>query len=112
MADAKAGSASTSNTGAGAGPGGSTSAEVQAEFDALRRDIGKLTDAVARLLGESADEAKAQARERIQRTAAAAQQAANTAGARVSDFVDEKPATSLLIAFGVGLLFGSFFRRS
>lgn len=92
-------------------PGGA-SADVQAEFEALRRDIAGLTDAVARLIGESADDVKAQARERAHQTASAAQQAASAAGARVTDFVDEKPATSLLIAFGIGLLFGSFFRRS
>lgn len=104
MADAKAA--------AGATTPGSASAEVQAEFDALRRDIAKLTDAVARLVGESASEVKAETRERVQRTTAAAQQAASEAGARVTDFVEEKPTTSLLIAFGVGMLFGSFFRRS
>lgn len=104
MADAKATAGAT-------GPS-SASADVQAEFDALRRDISKLTDAVARLVGESASEVKDEARERVQRTAAAAQQAASQAGARVSDFVEEKPTTSLLIAFGVGMLFGSFFRRS
>lgn len=104
MADAKATAGATNTS--------SASADVQAEFDALRRDISKLTDAVARLVGESASEVKAETRERVQRTAAAAQQAASQAGERVSDFIEEKPTTSLLIAFGIGLLFGSFFRRS
>lgn len=90
----------------------SAGADVQAEFDALRRDIAGLTDAVARLVGESADDLKTQARDRAKRATAAAQQAASTAGTRVTDFVEEKPTTSLLIAFGVGLLFGSFVRRS
>lgn len=85
--------------------------DVQAEFDALRNDVSKLTDAVARLLNESTDDVKARARAGIQQGTAAAQQAANVAGAKVTDFVDERPATSLLIAFGAGLLFGSFFRR-
>ncbi len=31
------------------------SADVQLEFEALRRDIANLTDAVARLVGESAE---------------------------------------------------------
>lgn len=104
MADAKATAGATNTS--------SASADVQAEFDALRRDISKLTDAVARLVGESASEVKAETRERVQRTTAAAQQAASQAGERISDFVEEKPTTSLLIAFGVGMLFGSFFRRS
>ncbi|MEQ8398595.1 hypothetical protein [Thalassobaculum sp.] len=86
--------------------------DVQAEFDALRRDVANLTDAVGRLLNESSDDIKARARERVQQTATAAQQAAGAAGTKVTDFVDERPATSLLIAFGAGLLFGSFFRRS
>lgn len=96
----------------GAGAGSTASADVQAEFDALRHDVSKLTDAVTRLLGESAEEARTRARERVHQTATAAQEAASAAGHRVSDFVEEKPATSLLIAFGIGLLFGSFFRRS
>lgn len=87
-------------------------ADVQAEFDALRRDISKLSEAVARLVGETADDVGSRAREGAHRTTAAAQQAANAAGAKVSDFVEEKPTTSLLIAFGIGLLFGSFVRRS
>jgi len=87
-------------------------ADVQAEFDALRRDVSNLSEAVTRLLGETAGEARDRTRERVQKTATAAQQAANTAGTRISDFVDEKPTTSLLIAFGVGLLFGTFARRS
>ena len=88
------------------------SADVQLEFEALRRDIANLTDAVARLVGESAEEAADYARDRAHRTARSAQDTATAASAKVTDFVDEKPATSLLIAFGVGLLFGSFFRRS
>lgn len=87
-------------------------ADVQAEFDALRRDISSLSDAVSRLLGETADDARDRARDRVQKTATAAQQAASSAGTRVTDFVEEKPTTSLLIAFGVGLLFGTFARRS
>lgn len=88
-----------------------STADVQAEFDALRRDISKLSDAVSRLIGESTEEARRHARERVRQTATAAQQAASAAGHRVTDFVEEKPTTSLLIAFGVGLLFGSFIRR-
>src|SRR3546814_20618622 len=98
MADANttAGSGNTRPGSAGQGGTGQSGAgaEVQAEFDALRRDISKLTDAVARLVGESAEEDKVQAREHVQRTAAAAQQAARTAGAKVSSFDDEKPATA------------------
>ena len=86
--------------------------DVQAEFDALRRDVSKLTEAVGHLLSESTDDVKARARATIQQGATAAQQAAGVAGTKVTDFVDERPATSLLIAFGAGLLFGSFFRRS
>lgn len=88
------------------------SADVQAEFDALRRDISKLSDAVSRLIGETTDDARSRTRERAHQTAAAAQHAAREAGTRVSDFVEEKPTTSLLIAFGIGLLFGSLARRS
>ncbi len=88
------------------------SADVQVEFDALRRDIANLTEAVARLVGESADEAADYTRDRVHKTATSAKQAANVASTKVTDFVDEKPATSLLIAFGVGLLFGSVIRRS
>lgn len=93
------------------GAGGTASADVQAEFDALRRDISKLSDAVSRLVGESTGEVRDRTRERAQQAATAAQQAASAAGTKVSDFVEEKPTTSLLIAFGIGLLFGSFFRR-
>ena len=62
--------------------------------------------------GEWAGDLKTQTRDRAQRAAAAAQNAASSAGTRVTDFVEEKPTASLLIAFGVGLLFGSFVRRS
>ncbi len=88
------------------------SADVQAEFDALRRDVSSLTEAVSRLLGETADEARTRARDHVKQTAGAAKEAAGAARTRVTDFVEEKPTTSLLIAFGVGLLFGSFVRRS
>lgn len=87
-------------------------ADVQAEFDALRRDISKLSDAVARLVGDSAGDVRDRARERASQTASAAQQAVGTAGSRVAEFVEEKPTTSMLIAFGVGLLCGTFARRS
>ena len=87
-------------------------ADVQAEFDALRRDISSLTDAVSRLLGEIADDVRDRTQERVHKTATAAQQAASSVGTRVTDFVEEKPTTSLLIAFRVGLLFGTFARRS
>lgn len=88
------------------------SADVQAEFDALRRDISKLSDAVARLVGETAGEARTRARDSVNQTASAVRDAAGTAGTRVTDFVEEKPTTSLLIAFGIGMLFGTFARRS
>lgn len=88
------------------------SSDVQAEFDAVRRDIANLSDAVTTLLGETTGEAKDRVRERAKETAAAAKEAAGAAGSRVTTFVEEKPTTSLLIAFGTGLLFGSLVRRS
>lgn len=88
------------------------SAEVQAEFDAVRRDIASLSEAVSRLLGETTDEARSRVRDQVSQTTTAAREAASAAGTRVTAFVEEKPTTSLLIAFGVGLLFGTFARRS
>jgi len=86
--------------------------DVRAEYDALRRDISNLSDAVSRLLGETVDEARAKTREHAKETVAAARQAADSTGTSVSNFVDERPGTSLLIAFGAGLVFGTFLRRS
>lgn len=89
-----------------------STADVQAEFDALRQDISKLSEAVARLVGESAGDVRDRARASASQAASSAQQAAGAAGSRVTEFVEEKPTTSLLIAFGVGLLCGTFARRS
>jgi len=90
---------------------GNAGTDVQAEFEAVRRDIAKLTEALGRYVGESAEETTSRARAHVQNSATAAQHAAEAAGTKVKDFIEERPTTSLLIAFGAGLVFGSYMRR-
>ena len=75
---------------------------VKQDLSALRRDIGGLSDAVRTAGGQKGEAAYERVRERGE----ALRQQGEDVLDRVGHRIDERPTTSVLTAFGTGLLAG------
>lgn len=74
---------------------------IKADIAALRDDLGSMTSAAVR------DGAKS-----MRNATKAVRDSAATAVDQVQGFVEERPVTSILLAFGAGMLAASLLRRS
>lgn len=84
---------------------------LRADFDSLRQDVGQL---VATLKGNAGDRAEAeleQFRERLNRLAADVRTGGRERMRNVESQIEERPLTSLAMAFAVGLMLGRLFDR-
>jgi len=95
-------------------PAADLSAEVEAlkkDLGALRNDIRSLNDAVANelqaRLARAGDGVSAAARETLSSVSRAGERGYNTALQQI----EQHPITSVLLAAGIGLLIGSMLRR-
>ncbi|UYV38260.1 DUF883 domain-containing protein [Rhodobacteraceae bacterium D3-12] len=99
-----------------------TVADLSAEIETLRKDLGSLTDTIAELGKSKASALKDAASERVKSARDTAQQkgaeAAEKVGAQAqyaqtqaNEFIQQKPATAMGIAAGVGFLVGMLSTR-
>jgi len=86
---------------------------LAADLASLREDIGRLSDAVASLVRAQTDVASAAlkdamggAREQFSQAAGQAQESALGAVADLERRIEKNPLTAVLIAAGVGMVFG------
>ncbi len=76
--------------------------DLSADVQALRADLGRLKDDLRSMGGSLADDARNRARSAKD---AAADKLDGSVGA-VQNQIEDRPFTSVLIAFGVGMLLG------
>ncbi|MDZ4830537.1 MAG: hypothetical protein SGJ09_10125 [Phycisphaerae bacterium] len=74
---------------------------IKADIAALRDDLGSMTSSMLR------DGAKS-----VQSATKAVREKAASAADEVQGFIEERPLTSILIAFGAGILTATLMRRS
>lgn len=82
-------------------------ATLRDDVDALRKDLANLTEKMRGMSGERFESARAQAREAAQRVRDRGQAAVDEVGHRI----EERPLTSVAVAFGVGMLIGRLLDR-
>lgn len=85
--------------------------DVRADLDALRKDIGKLSDSLSSNLAGSAAQVAENARARAGEAVSAASDKARSGAEFVGQKVEERPVTSMAVAFGAGLLIGKLLKR-
>lgn len=81
--------------------------DIRADLDQLRADIAALASDLKGIAGRAGDEVVDGARS----AARQAREKFEAATDKVSDSITERPLTSLLVAFFVGILLGKLFRR-
>ena len=87
---------------------GSTDMEaLRQELAQLRTDFSVMTKTLKGLAGDARSEAYARVRDGADKARVQAERAADT----VSHSIEERPFTSILVAFAVGLLMGVLFGR-
>ncbi len=95
-----------------------TTRNLESEFDTvktdlakLREDISKLSNALRDVTSETVHDQVAQLRGRFDTIAGDAKQHGRQALDDLTDRIEERPLASILIAFGVGVLFGRILDR-
>jgi ElaB/YqjD/DUF883 family membrane-anchored ribosome-binding protein len=95
-----------------------TTRNLETEFDTVKDDIGKLRADIANLSASLSDATSDTVREQLSSIRGRIDQAASDArdhGREVlgdlADHIEERPLTSILMAFGIGLLVGKLFDR-
>lgn len=91
------------------GDGGTRSAQeqMQQEMQTLREDLQR----VQRDLQQMAESAVGYGRESYEQARRAASEQMETGIEQVEQYMQERPLTTVLIAFGIGLITGTLFRR-
>lgn len=87
---------------------------TQKDIEALHAELGQLRKDMASMAGTLRDMASdfgASAYQRVRASASEARHRAERAAEEVSSTIEERPLTSLLVAFVVGLLLGTLFGR-
>ncbi|SDG39549.1 MULTISPECIES: DUF883 family protein [Thalassobaculum] len=93
-------------------------ANLEEQLRVLREDLKGLSDAVSSLASHSSDAVRDGVRQKFNETTDRARNAANQARdqaeeahQRVNGVIEANPTTSVLAAFGVGMLLGMWSRR-
>ncbi len=93
-------------------------AELAAQIQEIRDDIGKLSDIVTRLATQKLDETTGMAREGLDEFARRGQEAADQLRgkakehlASVEHTIEDKPLVAVLVALAVGFFVGTVMRR-
>ncbi|GIL39763.1 DUF883 family protein [Roseiterribacter gracilis] len=94
------------------------SQQAKSEFDTVRDDLTKLSDDIANLAAslkegatDAAREQLAAARDRFERLTDEARTRGEEHLENLAATIEERPLTSVLIAFGVGIVLGRLFDR-
>ncbi len=82
-------------------------ANLRDDLDALRKDVSKLTDDVRGIASERVSAARDRARD----TAYRARDRGEAVASEVGHRIEERPLTSVAVAFGVGMLIGRLLDR-
>lgn len=85
--------------------------KLQADIAAVRDDLAALTSLYKEKLKDGADSVASRVRDGAEKTAADVGARARDGAAVVSDQIEARPLTSVLIAFGVGMALGKIISR-
>ncbi len=85
--------------------------QVASDYDALREDIARLTDTVAKLVGERALNANERVKDSVIGAADRAQDRVADAAHVALTSVGRNPLSAIFIALGVGTILGMLFRH-
>ena len=95
-----------------------TTRDLESEFDTvkddlakLRTDISKLSASLKDVTSETVHDQIEMIRDRLDRISDRAREEGREALGDLTDRIEDRPLTSVLIAFGVGVLMGRFFDR-
>ncbi len=81
--------------------------ELKDEYASLKSDLSKISDTLTKLAHDGADEGRARIRSAVGHSR---DQAKETLGT-IEREIEERPVTSLAVAFGVGFVLGKIFSR-
>jgi ElaB/YqjD/DUF883 family membrane-anchored ribosome-binding protein len=84
---------------------------MAADIDKIRGDIASLKDDFARVVKDLASNAKGEISDETKRLYAKLSQQSERSAKRLAREVEERPLTTLLLAFGIGFIGGSLMRR-
>ncbi|MBX2831130.1 MAG: DUF883 family protein [Rhodospirillales bacterium] len=86
-------------------------AKLQADVDALRKDLAEVTKTLKTIGGEAAQTKTQAAAERIREVSGQARDQFDHAREVAVDQVRERPLSSVAVTFGVGLLIGRLLQK-
>lgn len=86
-------------------------AKLQADVDALRKDLAEVTKTLKTIGGEAAQTKTQAAAERIREVSSQARDQFDHARDVAVDQVRERPLSSVAVTFGVGLLVGRLLQK-
>ncbi len=86
-------------------------AKLQADVDALRKDLAEVTKTLKTMGGEAAHTRTQAAAERIREVSGQARDQFDHARDAAVDQVRDRPLTSVALTFGVGLLIGRLLQK-
>jgi len=81
--------------------------DLSSDVQALKKDLAELRDDIAAMGGTMVSEGK----KRASKMRASVEDSVESSVETVRDTIEERPFTSLLVAFGAGLVFGKFLDR-
>ena len=91
--------------------------DLTADVTALRQDVARLAETMSELVRDQTQaaagrvsEAVGDARHKIASTAADAQNRVRAASGEIEASIERNPLTAVLVAFGIGMLFGMMSR--
>jgi len=85
--------------------------QVVSDYDALREDIARLTDTVAKLVSERTSDAGERVKESVINTADRAQDRVADAAHQAWTSVGRNPLSAVFVALGVGAILGMILRH-
>ncbi len=81
--------------------------DLQEQLNNLRNDFAEVTKTVREMSAATAQQGQERLRDTAKRTRAQARESLNT----VQDEIEQRPYTSMAVAFSAGLLLGKLFNR-
>jgi ElaB/YqjD/DUF883 family membrane-anchored ribosome-binding protein len=85
--------------------------DIRVDLQTLREDLARLTQQVTEAVGARSEEALNEAKAKGRQAADAAREAADSLAGAVEESLRSRPFTTLVLAVGLGFLFGSTWRR-
>jgi ElaB/YqjD/DUF883 family membrane-anchored ribosome-binding protein len=98
--------------------GDASTEDLVAQLETIRADVAKLTSILSKIATDEVDTARARVREAAsaigdqgERLAGAARQSAQSSAHEMEAAIQRNPMSAVLVAVGLGFLFGMFSRR-